>query len=114
MPEVVHAELKFVAVLREAKRSRHDARVAHQDIEPVRLSEDTLGRGLDRCEGGEVAGDEDDVRVRNGVLDAINDALRTGSASAGEVDFGGVVLCDLEDGLGAESGGTCSGMSVIQ
>jgi hypothetical protein len=25
-----------------------------------------------------------------------------------------MVLCDLEDGLGAEPGGTCSAMSVIQ
>jgi hypothetical protein len=107
MPEVVHAELEFVTVLRETGRGRHDPRVAHQHVEPVRLGEDALGGGLDGCERGEVAGDEDDVRVGDGGLDAVDDTLRTGSAPPGEVDRGGVVLCDLEDGLSAEPRGAC-------
>lgn len=58
MPDMVGAELDFVAFFRDAIRAGHDAGIIDQDVEAVILAGEGLGGGFDAFERSEIAFEE--------------------------------------------------------
>ena len=100
---VVGAELDLVAVGGQARRERHDAGVVDEEVEagPRGGGQDGVGGAFDGGEGGEVEFEEGNSLAGGGVGfdDVGHRRIEFGARARGEVDGGGVVFGELEDGL---------------
>lgn len=103
MTDVVGAELNLVAFFRGSRRNGHDAGIVDQHVEVIRCRLKQVRSRLDRGKGGEIERQESDGRSRDGGLDVSDGHFRLGSGTSSQVNFGGFVLCKLEDCLFAQS-----------
>lgn len=103
MSQVIRAEMDLVAVFRQTRRNTHDARITHQDIQ-TRGGESLRG-GFDRGKGGQVAFEKGEFGVGDGGFDGLDEGGGGLGVPPAEVDVGGIVLCEREDGFVPDAGG---------
>jgi hypothetical protein len=105
MPNMIRAHMNLKPLLRQRRRIPHRPRIEDQRIEPVAFGEEAFRGGADGRERGEVERDVADVCRGSEVFFYRGDGIvGFGGCSGGEVDSGGIVFGELEDGFFAEAG----------